>query len=215
MSQWTLLLLGGTGAVGSEVLALALVDARVARVVAPARRALPAQDKLSNPLVDFAHLPGAEWWNADACICTLGTTLHRAGSPEAFEQVDRHFVVEAARRARAAGTPCFAYNSSLGANEKARCLYLRVKGQTERELEVLGFASLTHVRPSLLDAGPRPDFRPGERLLLAITRPIRFLLPKSIRPVSTRAVARALLSAAQEARPGRHCVESREIIEAG
>jgi uncharacterized protein YbjT (DUF2867 family) len=214
MKQWSFLLLGATGAVGSEVLALALADPRVRRVVAPARKALPAHEKLLNPIVDFAQLPDAGWWEADACICSLGTTLRLADSAEAFERVDRHFVVEAASRARAAGTPCFAYNSSLGADEKARSFYLRIKGLTEKDLEGLGFTSLTHVRPSLLDSGPRPDSRPGERLMLAISRPIKFLLPKSIRPVSTQAVARALLSAAEQARPGRHYVESREIFAA-
>jgi uncharacterized protein YbjT (DUF2867 family) len=207
----TILLLGGTGAVGSEVLALSLADPLITQVVAPSRRVLPANEKLLNPLVDFAALPEAGWWKADACICTLGTTLHLAGSKEAFERIDRHFVIEAARRARAAGTPCFAYNSSLGADEQARGFYLGVKGRTERDLRGLGFGSLTLVRPSLLDAGRRSVPRPSERFFLAIMKTVKCLLPKSIRPVRTQVVARALLSAAIAAVPGVHIIESREL----
>ncbi|MGP1681746.1 MAG: hypothetical protein ACTS8S_05395, partial [Giesbergeria sp.] len=71
-----LLLLGATGAVGREVLALALADARVAQVVAPTRRALAAQARVENPVVDFENLdPNAPWWQADAVVCALGTTL--------------------------------------------------------------------------------------------------------------------------------------------
>ena len=71
-----LLLVGATGLVGRHVLELALDDARVASVVAPVRRALPAHPKLSSPQVDFDRLdPESSWWNADAVICTLGTTM--------------------------------------------------------------------------------------------------------------------------------------------
>ena len=57
-----LLLLGSTGAVGREVLAQALADARVGTVIAPTRRPLAADDKLTNPVTDFSSLdPAAPW----------------------------------------------------------------------------------------------------------------------------------------------------------
>jgi uncharacterized protein YbjT (DUF2867 family) len=207
----TLLLLGATGAVGSQVLALALADPRVARVIGPTRRSLPAHPKLLNPIVDFAALPAADWWRADAGLCCLGTTRRQAGSAEAFDRIDRGYVLAAATLAQAAGTPVFIYNSSLGADATARSLYPRTKGRIEAELATLGFASLTHVRPSLLDAGPRPDSRPGERLALAVMQSIAFLLPRRIRPVTTTAVARALLKAALAAEPGVRIIESEAI----
>ena len=84
-----LLLVGGTGLVGSIVLRRALGDERIARVVAPTRRALPEHPKLQAPLVSFEHLPeDAPWWQADAVVCTLGTTIKTAGSREAFRRVD-------------------------------------------------------------------------------------------------------------------------------
>jgi hypothetical protein len=52
-----LLLVGATGLVGSHVLRQALSDERVARVVAPTRRALPEHAKLQAPLVSFEHRP--------------------------------------------------------------------------------------------------------------------------------------------------------------
>lgn len=87
-----LLLAGATGLVGSHVLALALADARVGAVVAPVRRDLPGHPKLRSPRVDFARLPeDAAWWQADAAICALGTTMRVAGSQEAFREVDHAY----------------------------------------------------------------------------------------------------------------------------
>ena len=84
-----LILAGATGLVGRHVLRLALDDQRVACVVAPTRRALAAHPKLFAPLVDFAELPpDAQWWRADALICTLGTTMKQACSDDAFRRVD-------------------------------------------------------------------------------------------------------------------------------
>ncbi len=75
-----LLLVGASGAVGREVLAAALADPRIRQVVAPTRRPLPAHPRLLNPVVDFAALPAdAPWWQVDAVICTLGTTIKTAG----------------------------------------------------------------------------------------------------------------------------------------
>ena len=71
----TLLLLGSTGLVGQQALALALADDRLTQVIAPTRRPLPPHPRLLNPQVDFEHLPAqAPWWRADAVICALGTT---------------------------------------------------------------------------------------------------------------------------------------------
>jgi hypothetical protein len=66
----TLMLIGATGlVVGASVLRQALDDIRVTRIVAPARRQLPAHPKLDNPLVDFERLPSdAPWWPVDGVI---------------------------------------------------------------------------------------------------------------------------------------------------
>ncbi|WP_269630350.1 NAD-dependent dehydratase [Pelomonas sp. BJYL3] len=208
----TLLLLGSTGLVGQQLLALALADPAVRQVVAPTRRPLPAQERLLNPQVDFDQLPAdAPWWRADAVLCALGTTLRLAGSPEAFRRVDHDYVLAACRLARGAGTPRCGFVSSLGADAHSRGLYLRVKGETERDLQALGFESLACIRPSLLDGGPRPDKRTGEALALALSRGLMPLLPRRWRPVSTARVAQALYDAVREGRPGLHLIPSEAL----
>ena len=206
-----LLLVGATGLVGREVLRLALMDARVSRVVAPVRKAMPAHAKLDAPLVDFDRLPAdAPWWRADAVICTLGTTMKVAGTRQVFSRVDHGYPLAVARLALAAGTPTYALNSAAGANAASRLFYNRVKGELERDLEQLGFASLTHVRPGLI-GGERDEARAGEGAALRLLRVLGPVLPRRWRINPAPRIASALLEAAMAAAPGVHIVSSEQL----
>jgi uncharacterized protein YbjT (DUF2867 family) len=208
----TLLIVGATGLVGRAVLRLALEDASIGRVVAPTRRALDVRhEKLVNPLVDFDALPvGAEWCRVDAVICTLGTTIKKAGSQAAFRKVDYDYPLAVARFARAAGVATYALVSSLGANVKSRAFYLRTKGETERDLAAAGFASLTVVRPSLI-GGERDERRWAEALGLTLVSALGPLLPRRYRIAPAERIVATLLAAVREARPGVRIVESEAI----
>ena len=118
-----LLLVGATGAVGQQVLAAALANPRIAQVIAPSRRPLPAHAKLHAPVIDFAHLPAdAPWWQVDAVICTLGTTIKAAGSQQAFAAVDRDLPIQLAGLARQAGATGFVLNSSARRDSRRKFL---------------------------------------------------------------------------------------------
>ena len=209
----SIVLLGGTGLVGRQILKLALADEQVGAVTAPTRRQLPPHPKLHNPIVDLNRLDDAEWWATDAVLCALGTTIKQAGSRAAFREVDYTFVVNAATLAKNAGCPNFVLNSSLGADAGSGNFYLKVKGELESALQGLGFASLTLVRPSLLDGGPRPERRFGEEIGLWFGTRLRGLIPARYRPVSTKAVAQAMLEAALASKPGVHVIESESLTQ--
>lgn len=207
-----LMLVGGTGLVGAQVLALALAEPRVTRVVAPTRRPLAPHPKLENLVVDFDHLDGgAPWWAVDAVVCTLGTTIGQAGSQAAFRKVDLEYPLAVARHAQKAGAGSFVINTAVGADAKSSVFYSRVKGEVEEALEKLTFGSLTLVRPSMLDGGPRPESRPGERVGLWGMRLLWPLIPKRYRAVKTEAVARACLRAALAGEPGVQVIENEAI----
>lgn len=206
-----LLLLGASGLVGSHVLQRALADERISEVVAPSRRAMMVHPKLTAPVVDFDQLPAdAPWWQADAVICALGTTMKQAGSREAFRRVDHDYPLAIARLARQQGTPTYVLNSATGADAASRFFYNRVKGELEQELAGCGFASLTLVRPGLI-SGPRNEFRAGERAAECVLKTLGPLLPRGWRVNPADNIARALLEAAIEARAGVHIVRSAEL----
>lgn len=206
-----LLLVGATGLVGSHVLRQALAEMRVESVVAPTRRDLPKHAKLQAPLVDYERLPeAAAWWNADAVICTLGTTIKVAGSQHAFRRVDHDYPLQVAQLARRHGTPTFVLNSALGADASSRIFYNRVKGELEQALAQVGFSSLTHVRPGLI-GGDRQEHRTGERAALIALGALAPLLPRRWRINPADNIARALIQAAITATPGVHVVSSEAL----
>jgi len=203
-----LLLVGATGLVGSHVLRQALDDARISAVVAPVRRPLASHAKLDAPVVDFDNLPvDALWWQADAVVCALGTTMKQAGSRDAFRRVDHDYPLAVAKLARQQGTPAYVLNSAVGANAGSRFFYNQVKGELEHHLAGCGFASLTFVRPGLI-SGPRPEFRAGERTAEVILKALGPLLPRRVRVNPADNIARALLEAAIEAKPGVSIISS-------
>lgn len=213
MSDVKLLIVGATGLVGRHTLSLALSDPRIASVVAPTRRQLPAHPKRSNPLIDFDNLPAdASWWqDIDAVICTLGTTMKAAGSKEMFYRVDHDYPLSFAQIAQRHGTPTYVLNSATGANASSRFFYNRVKGALEQDLAALGFRTLTLVRPGLI-GGQRSEFRLGESILLVILGALKSVLPRRwrINPVSH--IASALIEEAVNPVPGITVISADRLV---
>ena len=208
----SVLIAGATGRVGLHCLVLALQNRGIDRIVAPTRRALPTVDGVVNPVLDFSDLPAdRDWWQVDAVICALGTTRRRAGSAEAFREVDHGLTISIASLTRERGAVACAFTSSVGARPDSRSLYLRVKGQTESDLAGLGFPSLTIVRPAGLLA-ERPKELPSiNRAGVEVSKIIAPVLPRRVRPVPIDRVAAALVDAAVRATPGTHVRESETL----
>lgn len=191
---------------------LALADTRVACVIAPTRRVLPAHDKLINPVVDFDHLPpDATWWQSDAVVCALGTTMAKAGSNEAFRSIDLELPLEVARLSLLHGATSYALNSALGADADSSVFYSRTKGELEQGLRAMKFPSLTLIRPGLLD-GDRQENRPAERMAIWVSKVLAPLLPRRYRVVPTQRVAHHLLEFALAGEPGVRVVQSEQLL---
>lgn len=209
----TLFILGSTGLVGGQALALALSDERITRTIAPTRRALTPHIRLENPRMDsILDSSDPEDWRADGAICTLGTTLKRAGSASAFRAVDHDLVLRLAARLRRGGVQRFALLSSLGADPQARLLYPRTKGEVEQEIERLGFPSLTILRPGFL-GGQRSEKRAMESVMGRLLRFASPILPRSARLSSSSLVAERLVEAATLAPEGKHVIPSALLSE--
>lgn len=207
-----LLVVGATGLVGRFVLDQALADPRISTVVALTRRGLPPHPKLQAVRVDFDQLPADEpWWQADAVICALGTTMRVAGSREAFKRVDYEYPLAVARLAKKHGTPTYVLNSAVAANPSSGVFYLQVKGELERDLAGLNFSSLTFARPGFI-GGDRQEFRAYERVMLTLLSAVGFMLPKRWRVNPAATIARAMIDAAVRAEPGTHVITSDRLI---
>ena len=209
----TALIAGSTGLVGSELLAILLAEPDTSRVHSLVRRPSGIdRSTLVEHVVDFDALPDVPVPRPiDDVYCCLGTTMRVAGSRDAFRRVDHDYVVALGRLAVAGGARSFTVISSVGADESARSFYLRVKGETERDLRSLGLPRLAILRPSLL-LGNRREVRLGERageVALRIAGPALLGSLARYRPIHARTVARAMVAASREDAPGSGCWSTR------
>lgn len=205
------LLAGGTGAVGQQLLARLATHAGVSELKVLLRRPFPLPARaqaLHTSWQDLADHP--DWFQVDTVFCALGTTIRQAGSQEAFRRVDHDHVLALARQAKAHGARQFLVVSALGADARSRVFYNRVKGEMEQGLAAIGFESLTVAQPSLL-LGERAEFRLGERLGQWASRWAAPLIPASHRPVHVAQVAAGLIAASQQPRPGLHVLDNIQL----
>jgi uncharacterized protein YbjT (DUF2867 family) len=199
----TAVVAGASGLIGRELVTRLLREPVYESVVALTRRRLNAGDRVIEVPAHFDNLERmlAPVVPAEASVdayCCLGTTIRAAGSEMAFRQVDFEYVVAFGRWAAQRPVRRLVVITALGADAESRVFYNRVKGQVETALRELTGLALTIVRPSLLD-GPRPEWRVGEFLALAVSRPLRGLLPARVRPVRAADVAQSMIDAAQRA----------------
>ena len=199
------LLLGGSGLVGKNVLAQALEQPAITSVVAPTRRPLASHPKLTNPVSDHLASLLSEGLarGVDAVVCALGTTISKAGSKEAFREVDYVLPLAFARSAHEQGAETFVLVSASVASVRSPFFYPRIKSEIERDIELVGFNSLTIVRPSLI-GGERDEARFREGIALRVMSIFTPILPKKfhVNPAST--IAAASLGAVMTAEPGLH-----------
>lgn len=207
-----LLLLGATGLVGSQTLKLALSHGAVSKVIAPTRTALPPSDKLANPLGERLEelIPAMMSHQPDAVICALGTTIAKAGSKGAFRHVDHELPVTIGKAAYAVGVETFSIVTAMGASPKALSFYSRTKGDVERDIQAIGFRSLTICRPSLI-GGHREEKRFAEGVGLALFRLLEPIIPKNLRINPADVIAASLLNSVIVAKPGCNWIFAREM----
>lgn len=200
-----LLLLGATGLVGKNVLAQALVDSTVTSVVAPTRRPLAPHPKLRNPVADSlaSFLSDGFPDGIDGVICALGTTIAKAGSKEAFREVDYQLPLSFAKSARDHNVGTFVLVTASTANASSSIFYSKTKGEVERDIERVGFPSLTIVRPGLIE-GERDESRFLEDFGLRLLGILGPLVPKKMKINPAPVIAAACLNAFRAGKPGVH-----------
>ena len=209
-------IIGGTGLTGSFLVRKLLADSAIAEVVSVSRKPLTIADvRLTEVLIsELAELRSVEAKvRGELYFCCLGTTIKAAGSKENFEKVDHDAVVAFAATARAHGAKSFTLVSAMGANARSSIFYNRVKGRTEDDVKALGLRSLIIFRPALL-AGPRQEFRLGERIATAALVPLSKVLPARIGKslvTEVETLAARMLAEGKAAPPGVHVIPAKDI----
>ncbi|MET0855327.1 MAG: complex I NDUFA9 subunit family protein [Telluria sp.] len=166
MRQTTVVVFGGTGFIGSHL--VAQLSAAGVRVLVPTRRLLRARHLTSLPMVevieaDVGRADAAQLarllHGADAAINLVGVLHSKRGTPYGPQFRRAHVELPAAIVAAcaAAGVPRYLHMSALGADRDGPSMYQRSKA--DGEIAARGEASVaaTIFRPSVV-FGPEDNF---------------------------------------------------------
>ncbi|MBK9064893.1 MAG: NAD(P)H-binding protein [Acidobacteria bacterium] len=206
---------GASGLVGERLLRRLLAGGSYDRVIAFVRGPINlTHKKLEQRTVDYERMGRMSAFpRADDVFCCLGTTIRKAGSPEAFHKVDVGYVARLAEVSVRAGSTQFLLVSAVGASAQSGNFYLRCKGEAEDMVRTLPYRGVQIFRPSFL-IGHRRERRAGEALGVALARvlSVAMLGPAArYRPIRADDVAKAMVAVAQEAPPGIHVYETKAM----
>ncbi|KQL46139.1 hypothetical protein AN963_14220 [Brevibacillus choshinensis] len=208
-------LFGASGLVGNTLLHLLLAEEVYSDIIAFGRSALAIDHpRLHFRTIDFHHLEECqEWLSGSDVFCCLGTTMKKAGSREAFREVDYTYPLEIARLSSLAGARQFLIITAMGADSHSSFFYNRVKGDLENALQQLRLPALHIFRPSLL-LGNRQEYRRGEAFGARISPLLTHLMIgpfRVFRPVQANDVAAAMIHVSRQEIDGNHIYPSDEI----
>ena len=209
--SFTAAIAGTTGLVGGHCLQLLLKSDRYGHVASVNRRPLGVtHPKLEEIRSGFDKLPDLPLTDI---FCTLGTTIKKAGSLEAFRRVDYDYVLRVAEWGLRNGAKQFLLVSSVDSDPQSSNLYLRVKGELEAAVNALSYESVHIFRPSIL-LGSRAESRPIERIAQRAAAALGWALLGKLRKYRGMPVDRlasAMLRAAGQELPGRFVYHYDEI----
>ncbi|MDW7690313.1 NAD(P)H-binding protein [Flammeovirgaceae bacterium SG7u.111] len=206
-------IIGATGLIGSHLLQLLEQDKSVDEVVVLARRTFKASSpKTVIHEVDFNNPKsyGSLLKGCTHAFCCLGTTMKKAGSKEAFYQVDHEYVLSFARQTHLQNCTSFSLVSSLGADASSVFYYNRVKGKIEKAIQEIPFKTIHIFRPSLL-LGNRNEKRQGENFAKWADKTFSWLIPNKYKGIEGAKVAKAMLEKANNPVQETAIYESEEI----
>lgn len=187
---------GATGLVGNFLVEELAKDPAFTEVIALTRNDQESNGKVKWTKIDFqSHTEFQKVTNgADVVFCCLGTTIKKAGSKNAFLEVDYEYVTDLAEAASANKVRQFSVISAMGANINSKIFYNHVKGKMEIGLRQLKFDELIIFHPSIL-LGPRKEHRTGEKIGIVfgkLVAPLLFGSLKKYHPLEAEDLAKAM-----------------------
>lgn len=205
------LIIGATGLVGKTLTHQLLNSDYYTSVrVLVRRKTFAPHPKLHEVVVDFDSLTDC-LCVADHVFCTLGTTIKRAGSKQAFRKVDYEYPFLFAQKCAQGGSSVFCLVTAMGADSKSMIFYNQVKGDVEQAISQLSIPQIGIFRPSML-LGNREEHRLGEVIGQRVMETFDFLIPDKYKAISADKVAQAMVQFAQQQHLGVNIIESDAML---
>ena len=213
------IVLGATGLTGNILLKMLLDDERYDRIKVFGRNCTNIKNpKLEEYIIDLFELEHyASKFKADEVYCCIGTTKSKTSNKEIYMKIDYGIPVAAAKLCKANGIETFIVISALGAKQKSKIFYNRIKGKMEAAVLEELIPNTYILQPSLI-TGKREEFRFGEYfmgLVMTIFRPIlRLGELKRYQPIHPETIAKCMVWLANNTYDSER-IKSKKIQELG
>lgn len=193
----TAILLGGSGAVGSELLQLLLADNRYEKIKLFARSSINTIDpRIEEHLIDLFELDKyAYLFTGDEVYCCIGTTKAKTPDKETYRQIDYGIPVTAAKLAAANNIKTYIVISAIGADADSSIFYNRTKGEMQDDVLAENIHKVHILQPSLILA-ERKDNRIVEKAaegFMWLINPILFGGAAKYKSIKAATIAKAML----------------------
>lgn len=175
----SIILLGASGAVGSEMLKTVLSFSGIKKVLSLGRRKLDVSDdsNLDQQIIDIGdtssykkYIPGF-----NTAICTLGVGEPSKTSKADFIKIDKTAVLDFAIICKQNDVKHFQLLSSIGVSATSKSFYLRTKGELIEALEALNFDRLSIFKPSMI-LTPTNRYGLSQAIVLKVWPKLSFIL---------------------------------------
>lgn len=195
------IVIGATGLVGQSLVAQLNSCAECELITVVVRHQNPVFESLSKVeqfvLDDFLMLNDQDVNGYSHAFSCLGTTIKKAGSKQAFYNIDFEINAHFADLFETTETHLLLV-SAMGAQAGSPIFYNQVKGELEEYIQKLNLYRFSIIRPSLL-LGDRNEKRFLEDMSQKIYTKFSHLVPNSFKykPVTVEQVAHTMVEAAQ------------------
>jgi uncharacterized protein YbjT (DUF2867 family) len=207
---------GATGLIGGQLLDILLEADTYDEVLILVRKKIDfIHKKLTQLVIDFDQIESySSSITGDAVFSCLGTTRSKTPDRNTYYRIDHDYPLRLAKVAQENGVKQFHLVSSIGANPKSQTFYVKMKGETERDIGALNFYSSFFYEPSML-TGREYETRFGEVFFEGLFKFVNHLLIgkwKKYQSVSGAAVARAMYEQSLKDEPGKWIVQFEDGI---
>ena len=195
------IVIGATGLVGQRLIEQLNLLADCEKITVVVRRENPDFSKFKKVeqfvLDDFLLLNDQDVSGYTHAFSCLGTTIKKAGSKEAFYNIDFEINAHFADLFEMTETHLLLI-SAMGAKASSPIFYNQVKGELEDYIQKLNLYRFSIIRPSLL-LGERNEKRFLEDVTQKLYGKFSHLVPNSFKykPVTAQQVAHTMVEAAQ------------------
>ena len=212
-----ILIVGASGLVGGEI--LENLKTTNNELILLSRKKLLCENDVNQIVIDFEDIDSLDTnLNIDEIYIAIGYKLSlselvyiKKNNRKSFVNVDYNYIKKVAEFAKNCGANSVGLISAIGANTKSFNTYLKVKGDIENEIKLMGYEKIIIAHPShLLGKRPNEVIPLNVKIFEKITNLFGLLMIgplQKFRNVEAKKVAKAIISKMDSVEEGIHYID--------